>query len=233
MKAASAVTTPWCDLSLRKTLRSAGGAFELDVQLQARHPRIALMGPSGIGKTIVLQAIAGLIRPDQGHVHLGGQTLFDSAQGVNLPPQRRRVGYLFQNYALLPHLTALGNVGFGLRRGVWGFLTRAQKADAMHWLERFHLGHVAHQYPYTLSGGQQQRLGLARLAILKPRVLLLDEPFSALDPHLRQAMREEVAKLLETLNIPLLMVSHDEEDRLTLDAQVVRLGQVQGRTVSL
>jgi len=225
--------TAWCDLNLRKTLRSPGGAFELDVQIQAAHPRIALMGPSGIGKTIVLQSIAGLIRPDQGHVRIDGQTLFDSAQTINLPTQQRRVGYLFQNYALLPHLTALGNVGFGLRRGVWGFLTHEQRAEAMHWLERFQLGHLAHQHPYTLSGGQQQRLGLARLAILKPRVLLLDEPFSALDPHLRQAMREEVAKLLETLNIPLLMVSHDEDDRLALDAQAVRLGQVNGRTVRL
>jgi len=225
--------SPWCDLSLRKTLRSAGRAFDLDVQIQATHRRIALMGPSGIGKTIVLQLIAGLIRPDHGHVSLCGQTLFDSTNAIDLPTQARRVGYLFQNYALLPHLTALGNVGFGLRRGVWGFLTRDQKAQARHWLDRFQLGHLAHQRPYTLSGGQQQRLGLARLAILKPRVLLLDEPFSALDPHLRQTMREELAKLLNTLDIPLLMVSHDEEDRQALDAQAVRLGSVNGRTVSL
>lgn len=224
---------PWGDWHVQKTLRSGARVFEFDVQLQATHPRIVLMGPSGIGKTMVLQAIAGLIRPDSGYIRVGERVLFDSARGVHLKTQQRRVGYLFQNYALLPHLTALGNVGFGLRRGAWGFLSRAQKAEAMRWLERFRLEQVAYQYPHTLSGGQQQRLALARLAILKPRVLLLDEPFSALDPHLRQSMREEVAKLLATLDIPLLMVSHDEEDRLALDAQVVRLGQVGARTVRL
>ncbi|KKW67479.1 molybdenum ABC transporter ATPase [Lampropedia cohaerens] len=223
----------WCDLHIQKTLRSAGRVFEFDVQLQASHPRIVLMGPSGIGKTMVLQAIAGLIQPDQGHVRIGQTTLFDSAQKINLPPQQRRVGYLFQNYALLPHLTALGNVGFGLRRGAWGFLSHAQKQEAMQWLERFGLGAMAHQYPHTLSGGQQQRLALARLAILRPQVLLLDEPFSALDPHLRQTMREEVGQLLQSLGIPLLMVSHDGQDREALNAQVVRLGQVGARTVRL
>lgn len=223
----------WCDLHVQKTLRSAGRVFEFDVRLQTGHPRIVLMGPSGIGKTMVLQAIAGLILPDSGHIRIGGELLFDSRQRLSVKPQQRRAGYLFQNYALLPHLTALGNVGFGLRRGAWGFLSRAQKAEAMRWLERFQLGAMARQYPHTLSGGQQQRLALARLAILRPRVLLLDEPFSALDPHLRQSMREEVASLLQTLNIPLLMVSHDEQDRLALDAEVVRLGQVNGRTMRL
>ncbi|THU04543.1 ATP-binding cassette domain-containing protein [Lampropedia puyangensis] len=221
----------WCDLDVRKSLHTAGRTFEFDVQLQTDVPRIALMGPSGIGKTMVLQAIAGLIRPDAGHIRLSEHVLFSAADRVSLAPQERRVGYLFQNYALLPHLTALSNVGFGLRRGAWGFLTRSQKDQAMYWLEKFQLGHLAGQYPHTLSGGQQQRLALARLAILKPRVLLLDEPFSALDPHLRQSMREEVARLLHDLHIPLIMVSHDEEDRVALDAEVVRLGQVNGRTV--
>lgn len=103
----------------------------------------------------------------------------------------------------------------------------------MHWLERFEIAHLAHQRPHTLSGGQQQRLALARLAILKPRVLLLDEPFSALDPALRQSMRQEIDKLLDTLGIPLLMVSHDEQDRVALGAQVLHLGQVGDTTVLL
>lgn len=222
---------PWCDLRVRKVFRTASRVFELDVALQAAHPRVLLMGPSGIGKTLVLQAVAGLLRPDSGHVRLHESLLFDSERGIHLPPQQRQVGYVFQNYALLPHLTALGNVGFGLRRGAWGFLGSAQKERAMQWLERFGLAAVAHQYPHTLSGGQQQRLALARAAILQPRALLLDEPFSALDPHLRQSMRQEVAQLLQTLGIPLLMVSHDEEDRKALDADVMRLEQVGGRTV--
>lgn len=223
----------WCDLDVRKTLKTAGRVFEFDVQLQTDAQRIVLMGPSGIGKTMVLQAIAGLIRPDAGHIRLDGSVLFDAATGVNLTPQKRRVGYLFQNYALLPHLTALSNVGFGLRKGAWGFLNKAQKEQAMQWLERFQLGHLASQYPHTLSGGQQQRLALARLAILQPQVLLLDEPFSALDPTLRQSMREEVAQMVDSLGIPLIMVSHDEQDRIALNAQVVRLGQIDGRTVRL
>lgn len=223
----------WCDLDVRKTLKTAGRVFEFDVQLQTDAKRLVLMGPSGIGKTMVLQAIAGLIRPDAGHIRLGGELLFDAEAGLNLTPQKRRVGYLFQNYALLPHLTALSNVGFGLRRGVWGFLSRAQKQEAMQWLERFQLGHLAAQYPHTLSGGQQQRLALARVAILQPRVLLLDEPFSALDPTLRQSMREEVAQMVDSLGIPLIMVSHDDEDRIALNAEVVRLGQVDGRTVRM
>lgn len=223
----------WCDLDVRKTLKTADRVFEFDVQLQTDAQRIVLMGPSGIGKTMVLQAMAGLVRPDTGHIRLDGSVLFDAAAGVNLTPQKRRVGYLFQNYALLPHLTALSNVGFGLRKGAWGFLNKAQKEQAMQWLERFELAHAAHQYPHTLSGGQQQRLALARLAILQPQVLLLDEPFSALDPTLRQSMREEVAHMVDSLGIPLIMVSHDEQDRIALNAQVVRLGQIDGRTVRL
>lgn len=225
--------SPWCDVHVRKTFVSSQRRFELDVAFTARAPRLVLMGPSGVGKTTVLQAVAGLLRPDTGHIRVAGETVYDARRGVCLPPQQRRVGFLFQDYALLPHLTALSNVGFGLRRGPWGWLNRAQKEEAMHWLERFRLAHVAYQRPHALSGGQQQRLALARLAILKPRMLLLDEPFSALDPELRQAMREEIDALLNTLNIPLLMVTHDEQDRQALKAEVLRLGHVDGRSVCL
>lgn len=224
-------TTPWCDVHIRKTLVLPTRRFELDVQLRSDAPRIVLMGPSGIGKTMVLQAIAGLIRPDSGHIRIGGDLFYEKESNTHWPPQRRKLGFLFQDYALLPHLSVLSNVGFGLRRGVWGRLTRQHKEEAMYWLERFEIAHLAHQRPCTLSGGQQQRLALARLAILKPRVLLLDEPFSALDPALRQSMRMEIDKLLRTLAIPLLMVSHDEQDRLALNAQVVHLAQVDGKTV--
>lgn len=231
--AQDSAAAPWCDLHVKKTLVSPTRRFEFDVQLRTDAPRVVLMGPSGIGKTMVLQAIAGLIRPDEGHIRIGGRLFFDRPGNLHLPPQQRKVGFLFQDYALLPHLSALSNVGFGLRRGAWGWLNRQQKEEAMYWLERFEIAHLAHQRPHTLSGGQQQRLALARLAILKPRVLLLDEPFSALDPALRQSMRQEIDKLLKTLGIPLLMVSHDEQDRLALGAQVVHLGQVGDRTVRL
>lgn len=216
-------THPWCDLYVRKTLVSAQRRFELDVRLRSDAPRIVLMGPSGAGKTRLLQAIAGLLRPDEGHIRIGGRTFFDSKSGLHLPPQQRRVGYLFQDYALFPHLSVLANVAFGLRQGVWGRLSHEQKEEAMHWLERFEITHLAQQRPHTLSGGQQQRVALARMAILKPRVLLLDEPFSALDPALRISMRHQIDKLLNLLGIPLLMVSHDEHDRQAFGAQVVHL----------
>ncbi|MFA7669848.1 MAG: ATP-binding cassette domain-containing protein [Burkholderiaceae bacterium] len=221
----------WCDLNIRKQLRSAQRVFELDVQLQTDHPRLAITGPSGIGKTMMLRAIAGLIRPDVGHIRIHGRPLYDSTERIDLPARERHMGFMFQNYALLPQLTALGNVGFGLRRGAWGVLSRTQKAEAMHWLDRFQIAHVAHQYPHTLSGGQQQRLALARLAITQPRALLLDEPFAALDPDLRQAMRVEVDGLLRALGIPLLMITHDATDRIELQAQELRLAQVDGKTV--
>lgn len=233
MSTGNGATAPWCDLHVKKALVTATRRFEFDVRLQTDAQRLVLMGPSGIGKTMVLQAIAGLIRPDEGHIRIAGDLFFDRKSNTHLPPRQRKVGFLFQDYALFPHLSALSNVGFGLRRGAWGRLARRHKDEAMHWLERFEIAHLAHQKPHTLSGGQQQRLALARLAILKPRVLLLDEPFSALDPALRQSMRQEIDKLLQALGIPLLMVSHDEQDRAALNAQVVRLGQVNGRTIRL
>lgn len=224
---------PWCDLHIRKALRTADRHFELDVAITAQARRLVLMGPSGIGKTMVLQALAGLLQPDEGRIHIRGHEFFDSVKGLCLSPQKRRVGYLFQDYALLPHLSVLSNVGFGLHGGVWGRMRKQQKEEAMHWLERFQIAHLAQQRPRALSGGQQQRVALARLAILKPRVLLLDEPFSALDPDLRHAMREEVDGLLTSLDIPLLMVTHDEQDRIALNAQALRLGHADGRTVCL
>ena len=223
----------WCDLHVKKTLESRSRRFELDVRLTSNSPRIALVGPSGIGKTQVLQAVAGLMRPDGGYIRIGGERFYESATRYFRPARQRRVGFLFQDYALFPHLSVLSNVGFGLRRGPWGWLNQEQKDQAMFWLERFHIAHLAQQRCFMLSGGQQQRVALARLAILKPRVLLLDEPFSAMDPALRHAMRGEIDNLLNTLDIPLLMVSHDEQDRVALDARMLQLGQREGRTVCL
>lgn len=229
------VSTPdaWCDLHVQKTLVSRSRRFALDVRLSSNSPRIALVGPSGIGKTQVLQAVAGLMRPDGGHIRIGGEIFYDAAGHYFRPARHRRVGFLFQDYALFPHLSVLANVGFGLRRGPWGRLNAQQKDEVMYWLERFHIAHLAQQRCFMLSGGQQQRVALARLAILKPRVLLLDEPFSAMDPALRQVMRGEIDSLLNSLGIPLLMVSHDEQDQIALNARMLRLGQREDRTVCL
>ncbi|ARU06595.1 hypothetical protein CCO03_02460 [Comamonas serinivorans] len=220
----------WCDLDIRKRWQWAGRVFELDVQWQTAHRRVLLMGSSGIGKTMVLRAIAGLLAPDAGRIAIDGQVYFDPALGVNLPIRQRKAGYLFQDLALFPHLSVLDNVLFGLRPGLWWRPTRAHRELALQWLDRLQVAHLARHRPHMLSGGQQQRVALARLAVLQPRVLLLDEPLSALDTPLRQHLRTEILALASGLNVPLLMISHDAQDEAAFDAQVVRLATLNGKT---
>ena len=213
--------------------------FELAVSLQSAAPITALYGPSGAGKSLTLQAMAGLIRPRSGHVRIAGRTLFDAAAGVDLPAARRGLGYLFQNYALFPHLSVRDNVAFGLsnwRRRLSG--ADAQRVDAL--LASFGLGALAASRPASLSGGQQQRVALARALACEPAALLLDEPFAALNPQLRHALRDELARLRERWNIPVVMITHDIDDVLALadkafvldEGRVVREVDVaQGRSV--
>ena len=216
------------DLDIRKQLRSGTRTFALQVRLQTEVQRVVLLGHSGSGKTMTLKAIAGLLQPDQGHVRIAGETLFDAAQGINLSPQQRRTGVVFQDYALFPHLNVVQNVAFGLQRGWRNPSRRAQHAEALQWLQTMGLEHMAQQYPLELSGGQRQRVALARALIGHPRVLLLDEPFAALDADLRQSMREELLELQQRLQLPMLLITHDAEDARLLGQQVFRLdgGQV-------
>ena len=165
--------------------------FALDVDVTSRSKRIALFGPSGAGKSLTLRAVAGLLRPDAGRIDINGRALFDSAQGICLPPQSRRVAYLFQDYALFPHLTVAQNIAFGMRRG-WRNPPRKQVSEqARRWVDAFELGAIVGSYPSEISGGQKQRVALARALMLEPDILLLDEPFSALDSQLRGKMRQE------------------------------------------
>jgi len=174
----------------------------------------ALVGPSGSGKTTLLRVIAGLNRADEGHVRCGGQTWFDSRQGIDLSPQHRRVGIVFQNYALFPHLSARDNVTVALGHLRPG--ERAERAEAL--LERMHLGGLGQRRPHQLSGGQQQRVAVARALARDPAVLLLDEPFSAVDQVTRRKLQRELARLRERLNIPVVLVTHDlDEARLLAD----------------
>lgn len=202
------------DIEIRKTVQSGGRSFVLDVRFRTETCRTVIYGPSGAGKSLTLQAIAGLLRPDSGRIAFDGQTLFDSSAGLDLPARARRFGYLFQDYALFPQLNVRQNIAFGLTRGLLNPSAKVGGAAVERWLQAFELEAVAGQRPHELSGGQRQRTALARALVNEPRALLLDEPFSALDPELRERMRGELQALLDRLDIPMLMITHDPEDLL-------------------
>ncbi|MDB5887097.1 MAG: molybdenum transporter ATPase [Polaromonas sp.] len=213
------------DIDIRKTLRSGKRKFQLEVQLRSDCQRLVILGPSGSGKTQTLKAIAGLMTPCSGHVRLGGTTFFDARAGINLAPQSRQLAYLFQDYALFPHLNVRQNVGFGLARGWFNPKAREQRASVDHWLDLFQLAAVAQQFPDELSGGQRQRVALARALVAQPRALLLDEPFAALDPALRIVMRQELDALQRRLQVPMVLITHDPEDARMFGDQVLQLNE--------
>ncbi|RTL36298.1 MAG: ATP-binding cassette domain-containing protein [Burkholderiales bacterium] len=200
------------EVDIRKRLRSDDREFVLDVRWRSDARRTVLYGPSGAGKTLTLQAIAGLLRPDDGRITFGGDVLFDRAAGIDQAARARRFGYLFQDYALFPRLNVRQNIAFGLQHGWLNPSRRVADRRVDHWLQVFELTEVAGQRPHELSGGQRQRTALARALIHEPRALLLDEPFSALDPALRERMRDELDRLLHRLDLPLLMITHDPAD---------------------
>jgi molybdate transport system ATP-binding protein len=201
-------------LRLAKEFCNASTPFRLEVafSFSGEHRNAVLFGPSGSGKTLTMQGIAGLMRPDAGYVRIQGRTLFDSDARVCLPPQQRHIGYMFQDYALFPHLTVLQNVAFSHRGLSVRLVSRAEKERAMALLERFGIAHLAGHFPAELSGGQKQRAALARSCNAEPSLLLLDEPFSALDPLLRERLRHELLDILREMDIPAVFITHDPED---------------------
>lgn len=214
---------PRIDVAIRKTLRSGSRVFHLDIAFHTNSERIVILGPSGTGKSLTLHAIAGLLQPDSGHIRLEGQTLFDSATRTNLPARKRRIGFMFQDYALFPHLDVRQNIAFGLRKGPLNPSRRLRDPRVEDWIERSGLSEMAHQRPAELSGGQRQRVALARALVTGPRALLLDEPFSALDPALRAGLRDELDLLQRRLGIPMLLITHDPEDAERFGEVVIRL----------
>ena len=209
------------DLSIEKTMVAGGRRFTLSARLAADARRLALFGPSGSGKSLTLRALAGLLAPDSGHIAVAGRTLFDAATRVNLPARSRRVGFVFQHHALFPHLTLRENVAFGLKRLLRPLRpAEARRVDAT--LESFGLAELADSLPRDLSGGQRQRAALARALVTGPDLLLLDEPFSALDAPLRTRLRAELATILDRYNVPAVLVTHDPEEAAEF-AQAVAL----------
>jgi molybdate transport system ATP-binding protein len=211
------------ELEARFRKRFAGGA-EIEADLRGPADRFsvtALFGPSGCGKTTTLRCLAGLERPEEGHIRFAEVTWFDAGRRVFLTPQRRGVGYLFQEYALFPHLTVAGNVGYGLT-GV-PRAERRRRVAAM--LDRFRLARLAGRYPRQVSGGEQQRVALARVLVRRPRLLLLDEPLSALDGPTREQLRPELRRLLAGFGVPVVLVTHDRVEATALADQVIVLDE--------
>ena len=220
--------------------RTPVGALALDVAIDVGPGRcLALAGPSGAGKTSVLRIAAGLVRPERGRVEANGQTWLDTERNVDVPPERRRCGYVFQEYALFPHLSAWRNVAYGLHE----LPRRERERAARALLARFGLADRADARPATLSGGERQRVALARALAPEPQVVLLDEPFSSLDATLRADLRREVELILRDAEATALLVTHDQEEALSLadrlavmrEGRIVQVGapeEVYGRPAS-
>jgi molybdate transport system ATP-binding protein len=196
----------------REDDNAGGTAFILDVEFKAPPGVTILFGASGAGKSQTLRAVAGLTRPDEGRISVGDEVFFDSARGINLPVRRRRVGYLFQHLALFPHMTALENVEFGASAAS----RRERRAKALALLERFGVAHAAGRRPHAVSGGEAQRVALARALAGEPRLLLLDEPLSALDEPVKLDIISALKGLNRDLRLPILYVTHSRDEALSL-----------------
>lgn len=206
------------DLKIGKTYSRACNCgkknfcLDIDFSIGDEFRRAVFFGPSGSGKSLTLNCIAGLTRPDSGRIAARGRVFFDSAQNIFLPPQKRRMGYMFQDYALFPHLTVLQNTAYS-GSGLFGrHIDAREKEKAMAMLEKFGIAHLAGHYPSEISGGQKQRAALARAINADPDILLLDEPFSALDPLLREKMRHEMLEMMENFALPAVIITHDPDD---------------------
>jgi ABC-type molybdate transport system ATPase subunit len=225
-------------VKLRKDFSSKPGQFVLEAEFSAPAGVSVIFGPSGAGKTTILECIAGLTAPGVGRITLAdasgangeatgdGETLFDSEQKINLTPQQRRVGYVFQHLALFPHMSAAENIAFGIISNGARRETLVQDI-----LDRFRITHVAGRRPGDISGGERQRVALARALVTRPRILLLDEPFSALDDALKQEIIDDLKLWLGRFSIPVLFVTHDRSEAAALGQRMLLLndGRITGQ----
>jgi molybdate transport system ATP-binding protein len=199
-------------VDVEKRLSSRGRSFVLKAAFSSEEQFVVLFGPSGSGKTLTLQSIAGLVKPDAGVISLNGRVLFDSDARIDVPSRDRGIGFLFQDYALFPHLSVIDNIGFGLKKNWRRRLSKQDRRRIGEILELFEISNLENSFPLDLSGGQKQRVALARALIRKPCLLLLDEPFSALDTLLRDRLRKELVRIQAVFNVPVIMITHDPED---------------------
>ena len=198
--------------------------FSLDVNFYTEKGILGVLGASGCGKSMTLKCIAGIETPDEGKIILNGRVLFDSEKKINLSPQKRNLGYLFQNYALFPHMNVEENIAVGIK------IKEEQKEIIAKYLKIFHLENLKKAYPKNLSGGQQQRVALARIFASQPDILMLDEPFSALDDFLKWQVELELAKVLKLYGKNVLFVSHNRDEIYRFCDEIMVLSQ--GKTVS-
>ena len=208
-------------MSLYVDIKKDLGGFRLSVKFEAKDGVMGILGPSGCGKSMTLRCIAGVERPDEGRIVLDGVTLFDSEQHINLKPQQRRVGYLFQNYALFPNMTVRQNILCGAK---WEKDKAKREELLARYIELMQLSGLEGHYPAQLSGGQQQRVALARILVNQPKLLMLDEPFSALDTHLREKLLVEMKGILERFGGVSIAVTHSRDEAYDLCDTIALMG---------
>lgn len=196
--------------------------FNLKIEFNVRNHILVLFGPSGCGKTTTLRCIAGLEKPDSGAISLCEQSLFDSAAKVCLRPQNRKIGFMFQDYALFPHMNVEKNILYGVKK-----LTAIQQASFHRIMDLFKLSRLAKRYPMELSGGEKQRIALARALMTEPQILLLDEPLSALDNNTRIRLQDELVEIQNIWQIPFILVTHDSNEAKKLGTEIIFMDQGQ------
>lgn len=203
---------------LKVNIKKQYNNFNLHVDFQVGEETVVLVGPSGAGKSTILNCVAGIINPDAGHISFGEETFFDSERKIKLPVQSRRVGYLFQAYALFPHMSIQKNIQYGVPNEVKqddNYITEVMK--------RFKVIQLANKYPHQLSGGEKQRAALARALAMKPKVLLLDEAFSALDNDTKGELYKEFNILKQEWKIPIILITHNQEEARLLGDRILKV----------